>query len=282
MRVKCFVRSGGPPPSSTTPRRRSPSSPRASRPTSSSSISVSPVMDGDYELGPTSCVRRATPRCASSPSRATAKSRIGDGPRERRHQRTHREARRPRDAPEGPRCRSPRVSVDRVRRSRLRAAMSVFSRRHAIVIGPTPPGTGVIAPARSRASSNATSPTSFVFFASASAGDVDAVHPDVDDDRARLDPVAADELRLADGDDEDVGLAADARRGRSCASARSSPSRARRAGAAPSACRRCSTARRRRRARPASFAPASVDELHRAARRARDEAPGGRTRGARR
>src|SRR5690606_21600520 len=39
------------------------------------------------------------------------------------------------------------------------AARNVFSSRHAIVIGPTPPGTGVIAPATAAASSNATSPT---------------------------------------------------------------------------------------------------------------------------
>ena len=31
------------------------------------------------------------------------------------------------------------------------AALTVFSSRHAIVIGPTPPGTGVIAPARASA-----------------------------------------------------------------------------------------------------------------------------------
>ena len=44
--------------------------------------------------------------------------------------------------------------------SRLRrAAVTVFSNRQAIVIGPTPPGTGVIAPATSIAASNITSPT---------------------------------------------------------------------------------------------------------------------------
>ena len=31
------------------------------------------------------------------------------------------------------------------------AARTVFSRRHAMVMGPTPPGTGVMKPARSRA-----------------------------------------------------------------------------------------------------------------------------------
>src|SRR6266568_6027928 len=39
------------------------------------------------------------------------------------------------------------------------AARTVLASRHAIVIGPTPPGTGVSAPATPRASSNATSPT---------------------------------------------------------------------------------------------------------------------------
>ncbi len=39
-------------------------------------------------------------------------------------------------------------------------AVSVLRSRQAIVIGPTPPGTGVIAPAVSRASAKATSPVS--------------------------------------------------------------------------------------------------------------------------
>src|SRR6202034_4065775 len=42
------------------------------------------------------------------------------------------------------------------------AARSVFTSRHATVIWPTPPGTGVIAPATFNASANATSPTSRV------------------------------------------------------------------------------------------------------------------------
>src|SRR5579864_4770069 len=42
------------------------------------------------------------------------------------------------------------------------AARSVFTSRQVTVFGPTPPGTGVIAPATSRASLNATSPTSRV------------------------------------------------------------------------------------------------------------------------
>src|SRR5262249_58345385 len=39
------------------------------------------------------------------------------------------------------------------------AALSVLASRQAMVIGPTPPGTGVIAPATSRAPAKATSPT---------------------------------------------------------------------------------------------------------------------------
>ena len=46
---------------------------------------------------------------------------------------------------------------------RRQAAVSVFLSRHAIVIGPTPPGTGVIQPAFSTASSKQTSPTNLVF-----------------------------------------------------------------------------------------------------------------------
>ncbi len=39
------------------------------------------------------------------------------------------------------------------------AAVTVFCKRHAMVMGPTPPGTGVMAPATLTASANATSPT---------------------------------------------------------------------------------------------------------------------------
>jgi len=42
----------------------------------------------------------------------------------------------------------------------LAAAIRVLRRRQAMVIGPTPPGTGVMAPATCLASANATSPTS--------------------------------------------------------------------------------------------------------------------------
>ena len=58
----------------------------------------------------------------------------------------------------------------------------------AIVIGPTPPGTGVIARARAAADSKSTSPDEAV---------VGAVHADVDHGRARLDHVARDQARPA-------------------------------------------------------------------------------------
>ena len=44
-----------------------------------------------------------------------------------------------------------------------RDALSVFNRRHAIVIGPTPPGTGVILETTFNTSSKSTSPTSLFF-----------------------------------------------------------------------------------------------------------------------
>ena len=74
-----------------------------------------------------------------------------------------------------------------------------------MVIGPTPPGTGVIAPATS---------TRFVEGDVAdqpalAVGLLDPVDADVDDGRAGLDPVAADHLRPADGGDDDVGAADD-------------------------------------------------------------------------
>ncbi len=64
--------------------------------------------------------------------------------------------------------------------------MTVLRNRQAMVIGPTPPGTGVIAPAMPCASANATSPTSFDLPSRRS----DPVDADVDHHGARLDPVA--------------------------------------------------------------------------------------------
>ena len=70
----------------------------------------------------------------------------------------------------------------------------------AIVIGPTPPGTGVISGARSA--------RGFELYVAGEAC-VGAVHADVDDDGALLDPVALDQLGHADRGDQHVGAAAD-------------------------------------------------------------------------
>ena len=83
-----------------------------------------------------------------------------------------------------------------------RAASTVLRSRQAIVIGPTPPGTGVIALARSLTASKSTSPTS---------PPSSAVDADVDHDRARLDPVGADHPRPSDRGDQHVGACADRR-----------------------------------------------------------------------
>ena len=70
--------------------------------------------------------------------------------------------------------------------------MSVLRIRQALVIGPTPPGTGVIAPASFTASSYATSPTS-LFRPSAS---------------VRRDPVSAHGFGPPQGSDKNIGTAA--------------------------------------------------------------------------
>ena len=87
-----------------------------------------------------------------------------------------------------------------LRAARRRAASSVFFNRYAMVMGPTPPGTGVSQPATSRASS----PRDV-----AAQPRVRAVDAHVDDGGARLDPVAPDHLGPADGGHEDVGRAAE-------------------------------------------------------------------------
>ena len=68
-----------------------------------------------------------------------------------------------------------------------------------IVIGPTPPGTGVIQPATSRHAGE-------IDVAAQLAGVV-AVHADVDDDRAGLDHVGGERVAPADRGHHDVGLA---------------------------------------------------------------------------
>ena len=65
------------------------------------------------------------------------------------------------------------------------------------VMGPTPPGTGVIQPATSLTPPKSTSPQSFPFV---------SVHADIDDDRPRLDHVPGKDVALADGRDDHVRL----------------------------------------------------------------------------
>ena len=78
------------------------------------------------------------------------------------------------------------------------AASSVLASSIAIVIGPTPPGTGVIRRATSSTPSKSTSPHELAVGV--------AVHADVDDHRAGLDHVAGDDVAPADRGDDDVGL----------------------------------------------------------------------------
>ena len=82
----------------------------------------------------------------------------------------------------------------------MRAASSVFCSRQAIVIGPVPPGIGVIAPAICDTGSKSTSPTMPAL------GARDA---DIDHRCARLHVRGGDHPRLAGRGDDDVGLAAD-------------------------------------------------------------------------
>ena len=114
---------------------------------------------------------------------------------------------------------SPTLSMQRPRRPH--AAATVLLRSMAMVSGPTPPGTGVSAPATSRTEGACTSPTSACPFFSNSAEPrlveqvaglrlvLDAVHAHVHHHRPRLDVLRAHEPRPADGRDQDVGLPGD-------------------------------------------------------------------------
>ena len=94
---------------------------------------------------------------------------------------------------------------------RLRqAAVSVFAMSIAMVIGPTPPGTGVIAAATAAASSKATSPDQSRL-ALASLGRRNAIDADIDHRRAGLDPVATNHFRPANRCHHDIGPADDVR-----------------------------------------------------------------------
>ena len=137
-----------------------------------------------------------------------------------------------------------------------------------MVIGPTPPGTGVIAPATRSRAPKSTSPTSAV---------VGAVDADVDDDGAGLDHVGRDEARLA-------------RWRRPAMSARrvtDGRSRVREwhdrdgrvavaAAAAPSACRRCSSGRRRPRRCPSRSVSRRGPAARSRPRGVQGTSPGGR------
>ena len=118
--------------------------------------------------------------------------------------------------------------------ARALAAINVLSNRHAIVIGPTPPGTGVIAPATFSTSAKATSPIR----RDLPSGKGEAVDADVDHGGAGLDPVAAHHLGPADGREHEVGAAADGGKIARLRMRDGRPSRPRRAAVAPAACRR--------------------------------------------
>ena len=78
-----------------------------------------------------------------------------------------------------------------------------------MVIGPTPPGTGVIA-AGDLERRGEVDVADDAGLALALVGGRHAVDADIDDGGAGLDPVALDHLRAADGGDDDIGLPHDA------------------------------------------------------------------------
>ena len=84
------------------------------------------------------------------------------------------------------------------------AARRVFTSKHATVIWPTPPGTGVIAPA----TFNASCKGHIADQSRLAVGARQAVDADIDHGGARLDPVAAHHFRLADGGVDQVGAGA--------------------------------------------------------------------------
>ena len=95
----------------------------------------------------------------------------------------------------------------------------------AIVIGPTPPGTGVIARRLRRDFIERDIADEFV--AALDRRVVDAIDPDIDDDRAFAHVFRFHELRLSDRRDDDIRRARDLRQDCACANARPSRSRSR-------------------------------------------------------
>ena len=94
-------------------------------------------------------------------------------------------------------ARSGALSTLRYKPARSRAAKTVFTSSIAIVIGPTPPGTGVMAAARAAAACELDVAAQFAVGA--------AVDADVDHDRAGFDPLAPHQLGAADRGDQQVG-----------------------------------------------------------------------------
>ena len=124
-----------------------------------------------------------------------------------------------------------------------RAACSVLYIRQATVIGPTPPGTGVRWPATCLRFGEG----DVAHQLRLAVGRRDAVDADVDHRRARLDPVAAHELGLADRHHQDVGGAAEGRQVARARMARWSRCNRRAAAVARPGGRPGSSGRRRRR-----------------------------------
>ena len=89
----------------------------------------------------------------------------------------------------------------------------------AMVIGPTPPGTGVIA-AGDRGGFGIGDVADQPRLALAALRRRNAVHADVDHHGAGLDPDAAHQFRPADGGDDDIGARARSPAGRACANGR--------------------------------------------------------------
>ena len=89
-------------------------------------------------------------------------------------------------------------------------AVTVLAISMAIVIGPTPPGTGVMAAHRSATASKSTSPT--IRYPFGGIRFLDPVDADIDHDRAVADVIFAEESRASDRGDDDVGGACDPRK----------------------------------------------------------------------
>src|SRR5215813_14242451 len=95
---------------------------------------------------------------------------------------------------------------------RRSAAATVFTISSAMVSGPTPPGTGLYAPAFSATSIGSTSPTSTLPFLSNAAsfsGEFRKIRADVHDRRPRLDEIAGDHRGTPDRGYQQVRFPAD-------------------------------------------------------------------------